>query len=70
MIERSPHFGGIVIDKTPPEDDGSVEEGGVGGDEEGCFDMIFPPQYHNKSPENTKAIDEQISDDGKVVRRF
>lgn len=72
MFERSPNFGGVITDKTPPEEDedGGSDADAMGGDDDGCFDMVFAPQYHNNSSENTVAIDEQISEDGKVVRRF
>jgi hypothetical protein len=63
-FQKSPNFGGDTSDN---EEQKSLEEL---IEDEGCYDMVFPPQYHNNSPENTVPIDEQISEDGKIVRRY
>lgn len=57
------------------EEDVNEEEEQIGEEEEldldpTRYDLKFPEEYHNNSDENRRIIQENISNDGKVVRWF
>lgn len=44
-------------------DDDQNEEGDT-------YDMVFPYKYHNDTPENTRVVQENVGQDGKVVKYY
>ena len=39
-------------------------------DEEEDFSLKFPKQYHNKSVENQKVVEQYVGHDGKIQRIY